>query len=122
MLSDDMKRQPKEPAPVDITTMGGRIRHARQSKELSLQDVADRIERIVGESITRGAIALWERGETDNIKNAYMLALCEVLDVDEPYLVFGSQWRRRLPRLARIVDAHSAPLADASGDRTDRRR
>ena len=121
MLLDDMKRAQKGPTP-DISTMGGRIRAERQKKELSLQDLADVIERITGESITKGAVALWERNETDNIKNANMLALCEALEVDEPYLVYGPQWRRRLPRLASIVDARFSQPPDASTGRPDKRR
>lgn len=58
-------------APID--TLGTRIRAARLAKQLSQQQLAERI------GITRAAVAKWETGASNSIRSHHLDALARIL-------------------------------------------
>ena len=66
-----------------METMGTRIRILRQAKGYSLEKLGE----LVG--VSKGAVGHWETGNTQNIKNATMLRLVQVLGTSHEYLLNG---------------------------------
>lgn len=60
---------------------GDRLRDIRSKfRQLSVQEVVDRMNELDGISITQQAVSLWERGETTP-RPHMQVAICRVLDV-----------------------------------------
>lgn len=78
-----------------METMGDRIRVLREARGLSQQQLADKL------GVTKGAVGQWERGLTKNVKNLTMLALCDVLQTDQKYLLFGPDRKPDAPALGK---------------------
>jgi transcriptional regulator with XRE-family HTH domain len=71
-----------------METMGDRIRTLRLSKGWSQEALAERVS-AHGLKVSGNAVSQWERGETENIKLRYFLALVEELGTTHEYLVHG---------------------------------
>lgn len=67
-----------------MQTMGDRIRQLREARGLTQRQVGDYCK------VTDASVSQWERGATANIKLATFLLLCEVLNTDAQYLIFGA--------------------------------
>lgn len=64
-------------------TMGARIRRLREARGWSQAELARRM------SVTRATVHQWEHDTSPNIRPANFLRLCEVLDTDPAYLLWG---------------------------------
>lgn len=74
-----------------METMGDRIRHLRLAKGWTQDQLGHRLD------VSRAAVSQWERGESENIKIATYLQLCEELGTTPDYLVFGPDGPARGP-------------------------
>jgi transcriptional regulator with XRE-family HTH domain len=74
-----------------METMGNRIRRIRETKGLTLEQVA----KLVG--TTKGAISQWENDATKNIRPENLLKFCEEFGTDPWYVVFGPERRAPAP-------------------------
>lgn len=68
----------------DLTTIGGRLRAAREEAGLNQSELA----RAVG--VTRGAVSQWESGTVDNLRNQHLFAVCEAVGVNPKWLALGA--------------------------------
>jgi transcriptional regulator with XRE-family HTH domain len=64
-------------------TMGDRIKVLRQARNLTQEQLADRV------GVTKSAVSQWEGGNVANIKLQTFFRLLEILQTDYQYLVFG---------------------------------
>lgn len=69
-----------------MDTMGDRIRRLRQAKNWTQEELGERCG-----GVTRSAVSQWEDGTTTDIKLKQFLALCDALNTDPYYLVFGPE-------------------------------
>lgn len=66
-------------------TIGEKIKQARLSKGLTLQEIADKM------SLTQGTLSKYENGDIKNIPNTRLKKLAKILDVDISYFYEGSK-------------------------------
>jgi transcriptional regulator with XRE-family HTH domain len=66
-----------------METMGDRIRQLREARGLTQQQLGA----LVG--VTKSAVSQWEDGSTKNLKLETFLRVCEVLQTDAEYLIWG---------------------------------
>lgn len=68
-----------------METMGERIKRLREASNLTQPELGEAV------GVSRSAVAQWEDGSTENIKLQIFLRLCEVLNTDPHYLVWGPE-------------------------------
>jgi transcriptional regulator with XRE-family HTH domain len=68
-----------------METMGTRIRQLRVARGLTQPELGE----LCG--VSKSAVSQWEDGSTEDIKLKPFLRLCEALQTDAHYLVFGPQ-------------------------------
>lgn len=90
-------------------TIGERI--ARLRGEMTQTELATRVKRITGESLSRAAIAQWEGGAVKNLRPENLLAVCEVFSVDPWTLVFGE--RRKKAAAVKSAMTDTIEVSDA---------
>jgi transcriptional regulator with XRE-family HTH domain len=67
-----------------METMGDRIRQLRIARGLTQPALGE----LCG-GVTKSAVSQWEDGSTENIKLKTFIRLCEVLQTDPQYLIWG---------------------------------
>ena len=103
------KRQPEE------NTFGWRLMKARTDRQMSQNDVIDRLAKYKSKDMPRSVPALsqLEIGETKRVHVDLLLALCKILDVSAEYLITGVEaekptaWSEEAEKLASMVDSLS---------------
>lgn len=70
---------------VCMETMGDRIRQLRIARGLTQPALGE----LCG-GVTKSAVSQWEDGSTENIKLKTFIRLCEVLQTDPQYLIWGA--------------------------------
>lgn len=68
-----------------METMGDRIRQLRIARGLTQPALGE----LCG-GVTKSAVSQWEDGSTENIKLRTFIRLCEVLQTDPQYLIWGA--------------------------------
>ncbi len=68
-----------------METMGDRIRQLRVARGLTQPALGE----LCG-GVTKSAVSQWEDGSTENIKLKTFIRLCEVLQTDPQYLIWGA--------------------------------
>lgn len=71
-------------------TIGEKIKQARLSKGLTLQEIADKM------SLTQGTLSKYENGDIKNIPNTRLKKLSKILDVDISYFYEGSKNKKSI--------------------------
>lgn len=69
-----------------METMGDRIRQLRIARGLTQPALGA----LCG-GVTKSAVSQWEDGSTENIKLRTFIRLCEVLQTDPQYLIWGAE-------------------------------
>lgn len=70
--------------------MAQRIRRLREARHLTQPALARLLVSMGAPStLTKAAIHKWENGDTQNMKNATFVLLCQALATDPPYLLWG---------------------------------
>ncbi len=69
-----------------METMGDRIRQLRIARGLTQPALGE----LCG-GVTKSAVSQWEDGSTENIKLRTFIRLCEILQTDPQYLIWGAQ-------------------------------
>lgn len=107
-------------APVDLNTMGRRIRFARLENKMSQADLALQVARRTGKGITKSLVSQWERDSVANPQNANLHAIAIATNFNLDWLIHGGKYPQRMgakqldddaarminvERLARAVDA-----------------
>lgn len=70
---------------VHMETMGDRIKQLRIARGLTQPALGE----LCG-GVTKSAVSQWEDGSTENIKLKTFIRLCEVLQTDPQYLIWGA--------------------------------
>ena len=74
----------------DKTEMGARIKMLRNARGLSQPALARELVRLGGPAtVSRATVAKWENGDTTNIQNKTFILLCDALQTDPAYLLWG---------------------------------
>lgn len=96
-------RPAEDTVPMDTEeSMGDRIRRLRVARNLSLQQLADKLVSMGAPStLGRAAISKWESGETKDLKNETLILLIEALSTDGRYLLWDED--RQPQRLRRTT-------------------
>jgi len=68
-----------------METMGDRIKQLRIARGLTQPALGE----LCG-GVTKSAVSQWEDGSTENIKLRTFIRLCEVLQTDPQYLIWGA--------------------------------
>jgi transcriptional regulator with XRE-family HTH domain len=68
-----------------METMGERIRQLREARGLTQTQLGE------ATGVTKSAVSQWEGGATSNIKLQAFMVLCEVLNTDPAYLIWGPE-------------------------------
>lgn len=68
-----------------METMGDRIRQLRIARGLTQPALGELCK------VTKSAVSQWEDGSTENIKLRTFIRLCEVLQTDPQYLIWGAE-------------------------------
>lgn len=71
-------------------TIGEKIKQARLSKSLTLQEVADKM------NLTQGTLSKYENGDIKNIPNTRLKKLSKILDVDVSYFYEDKKDKKEL--------------------------
>ena len=65
-----------------MKTIGEILKEARESREMSQEEVAKAVRKLTGETFSRAALAQIESGATKNPKPYNLQAACDVLKID----------------------------------------
>lgn len=68
-----------------METMGDRIKQLRIARGLTQPQLGEACG-----GVTKSAVSQWEDGSTENIKLKTFIRLCEVLQTDPQYLIWGA--------------------------------
>lgn len=71
-------------------TIGDKIKQARLSKGLTLQEIANKM------NLTQGTLSKYENGDIKNIPNTRLKKLSKILDVDISYFYEGSKNKKSI--------------------------
>ena len=68
-----------------METMGDRIRQLREARGLTQTQLGE------STGVTKSAVSQWEGGATANIKLQTFMVLCDALNTDPAYLIWGPE-------------------------------
>ena len=70
---------------IGTNTVGHRIRLKRKALKLTQSNLSSAI------GVTKASVSQWEKGITRNLKAAHLIRLCDVLDVDPKWILYGEK-------------------------------
>lgn len=93
-----------------MKTIGQVLKEARESREMSQEEVAKAVRKLTGETFSRAALAQIESGSTKNPKPYNLQAACDVLNIDFRSALKGETAKKNtLPRAKSEVAVEPGP-------------
>ena len=108
------KRPLRAAMPQDLSTMAGRLCHARLTCELSQAELAEQLSRRTGKATSKPTVSKWEAGLSKNPEISTFFALAALTGFSAEWLATGKGQMRYGTPAAHALDANALRAAVVS--------